>query len=395
MLNPAIENVRWIADWSRQDHGVRQRPAGPRKIGSVGIVGAGMMGTAIAAAHVQYRMPVLIHDANEAVLGRAVASIAAELREANGHLTPSSFGRLVRPTADLAEVARCDLVLESIAETVPAKLQLYAQLRGHLAEHTIVASNTSTIPIQRLARGLADASRFCGMHFCHPVRQRPLVEIACGPQTSDLTIAAAVAHARRIDRMPIVVQDGPGFVVNRLLFPYLGEALELLREGTPVEWIERAATEFGMAIGPLRLMDEIGLDVAFQAGWVLAEAFPERIVSSPVLVSMVKAGRLGRKTGAGFFSYGGPTSGVAQGAADTAVAELIAPWIDSSPGERGTGPICAKPGTDRRLVAGRSGKLDLSPFSPWPTGWCCRCFWRRHASWKRARWATRVTSTWP
>ena len=362
MLSPAIEHVRWISDWSRQDHGIRQRPAGPRKINSVGIIGAGMMGTAIAAAHVQYRLPVLIHDANEEVLGRAVASVAAELREAHGHLTPKSLGHLVRPTADLAEVAHCDLVLESIAETVPAKLQLYAQLRRHLAEHTIVASNTSTIPIQRLARGLADASRFCGMHFCHPVRQRPLVEIVCGPQTNDLTIAAAVAHARRMDRMPIVVQDGPGFVVNRLLFPYLGEALELLREGTPVESIERAATEFGMAIGPLRLMDEIGLDVVFQSGWVLAEAFPERIVASPVLVSMIKAGRLGRKTGAGFFTYGGPTSGVAQSAADTAVAELIAPWIEEEKRDRSNlperpegcfaqiGPVPFFPGTARRVL---------------------------------------------
>ena len=140
------------------------------------------------------------------------------------------------------------------------------------------------------------------MHFCHPVRQRPLVEIVRGPQTSQRTIAAAVAHVQGIARMPIVVEDGPGFVVNRLLFPYLSEALELLREGAPVDAIERAAAEFGMAMGPLRLMDEIGLDTILQAAWVLAAAFPERIVSSPLLVSMVKAGRLGRKTGAGFFS---------------------------------------------------------------------------------------------
>ena len=194
-------------------------------------------------------------------------------------------------------------------ETLPAKLQLYAQLQRHLGPQTILASNTSTIPLQRLGRGLADASRFCGLHFCHPVQQRPLVEIVCGPQTSDATIAAAVAHARRIDRMPMVVQDGPGFVVNRLLFPYLNEALELLREGVPAESIERAAAEFGMTIGPLRLMDEIGLDTTLQAAWVLGAAFPERVVSSPLLVSLVKAGRLGQKTGAGFFSYRGPTGG--------------------------------------------------------------------------------------
>ena len=130
MLNTATENVRWLAAWGRQERGVDQRAAGPRKIGSVGIVGAGVMGTAIAAAHVQYRLPVVIHDGNAAVLGRAAAAIAAELRKADSHLTPGYFRRLVRPTADLAEVARCDLVLESIVETLPAKMQLYAQLQA-------------------------------------------------------------------------------------------------------------------------------------------------------------------------------------------------------------------------------------------------------------------------
>jgi 3-hydroxyacyl-CoA dehydrogenase len=331
MLNAALENVRWIADWRRQDYVIDRRPGGTGKIGSVGIIGAGTMGTAIAAAHVLYRLPVVLHDADSEMLDGALASVAAELREAGGHVAQGSLGRLARLTADLAEVARCDLVLEAITETLSTKLQLYGQLRRHLGEHTIVASNTSTIPMASLARGLSDASRFCGMHFCHPVRQRPLVEIVRGPQTSDRTIAAAVAHARRIDRIPIVVQDGAGFVVNRLLFPYLSGALELLREGASVDSIDRAATGFGMAFGPLRLMDEIGLDTTLQAAWVLAAAFPERIVPSPVLVSLIKAGRLGRKTGAGFFSYNGPAAELAAGAVDTTVTKLIAPWIDSSP----------------------------------------------------------------
>jgi 3-hydroxyacyl-CoA dehydrogenase len=355
MLNTAIEHVRWLADWGRQDHGATQRSLGPRKIGSVGIVGAGMMGTGIAATHIQYRLPVVIYDVNPKALAGATARIAAELHKADAHLTPSSFRRLVRPTADLAEAARCDLVLEAIAETLSAKLQLFAQLQPHLGEQTIVASNTSTIPLQQLARGLSNGSRFCGLHFCHPVQQRLLVEIVCGPQTSDLTIAAAVAHVRRIDRIPMVVQDGPGFVINRLLFPYLGEALEMLREGVPAECIEQSAAEFGMSIGPLRLIDEIGLDTALQAAWVLAAAFPKRVVSSPLLVSLIKAGRLGRKTGAGFFSYHGPAVGSIAGTTDKAVAELIAPWIQA--GEKGTGPVF------RDQPSGASLKSDLSPSS--------------------------------
>jgi 3-hydroxyacyl-CoA dehydrogenase/enoyl-CoA hydratase/3-hydroxybutyryl-CoA epimerase/3-hydroxyacyl-CoA dehydrogenase/enoyl-CoA hydratase/3-hydroxybutyryl-CoA epimerase/enoyl-CoA isomerase len=166
------------------------------------------------------------------------------------------------------------------------------------------------------------------MHFLHPVRHRLLVEIVRGPRTSDETIAVATRHVRQIGRMPIVVRDGPGFLVNRLLFPYLGEALELLREGVPADAIERAATEFGMAIGPLRLMDEIGLDTALQAGWVLAAAFPDRIVSSPLLVSMVKAGRLGQKAGVGFYVYGNSARSAADGL-DKNVEKIIHRWIDA------------------------------------------------------------------
>lgn len=331
MSTPALENVRRIVAWSRRNHGESHVGANPPKIGSVGIVGAGLMGTSIAAAHVRHGLSVVIHDANQDALAGAIPAIVAELREADGDSSPESFIDYVCPAVDLAEAARCDLVLESIVEVLSAKTQLYAQMQPHLAEHTIMASNTSTIPIQRLANGMTDASRFCGLHFCHPVQKRPLVEIVRGPETSDSTIAAMVAHVQRLDRIPIVVQDGPGFVVNRLLFPYLSEALELLREGASIESIERAATDFGMALGPLRLMDEIGLDTTLQAAWVLSAAFPDRIVSSPLLVSMIKAGRLGQKSGAGFFSYDSPKGDISHGAVDTAVTEIIAPWIDPSP----------------------------------------------------------------
>lgn len=283
------------------------------------------MGTAIAAAHVEHQLPVVICDVNEAALADAPASIAAALPETIRSKHSDALG-LIRTSNDLAEAARCDLVLESIVEAFPPKQRLYAQLQPHLADHTFVASNTSTIPIGRLAENCADPSRFCGMHFFHPVRQRPLVEIVRGPKTSDQTIAAAVAHVRRIGKMPIVVRDGPGFLVNRLLFPYLGEALRLLLDGVPAEAIEHAATEFGMAMGPLRLMDEIGLDTTLQAGWVLSSAFPERIGSSPLLVSMVKAGRLGQKAGAGFYRYDEASSSAVTGILDTAVEEIINRW---------------------------------------------------------------------
>ncbi len=327
-MSLAHENVRRLEQWSRGESGDNLASAASPPIRNVGILGAGMMGISIAAAHVEYRVPVVVSNINEAVLAGAAASIAAEL-SASARSRLQAESALVCTTSDPAEAARCDLVLETIVETLPAKLRLYSQLQRCVAAHAIVATNTSTIPIRRLAESLADASRFCGMHFLHPVRYRRLVEIVRGPRSSDETIAAATGHVRRIGRMPIVVRDGPGFLVNRLLFPYLGEALELLREGVPADAIERAATEFGMAIGPLRLMDEIGLDTTLQAGWVLAAAFPERIISSPLLVSMVKAGRLGQKAGTGFYAYGTPPHSAAANALDESVEKIIHRWIDA------------------------------------------------------------------
>jgi 3-hydroxyacyl-CoA dehydrogenase len=324
MTLAALDNVRRLLEWSRQEHGEGVPSAVLSPVESVGIVGAGMMGRAIAAVHVEHQVPVLMSDSNDAVLAGVAASIAAEL-PSNICLQTQGGSGLIRATAEARDVAECDLVLESVVESLPVKQRLCAQLQTFMSSRAILASNTSTIPIGRLAESLADPSRFCGMHFFHPVRHRPLVEIIRGPHTSSETVAAVVGHARRIGKMPLVVNDGPGFVVNRLLFPQLGEALEMLRQGIRAEAIERAAVEFGMAMGPLRLMDEIGLDTTLQAGWVLAAAFPERIVSSPLLVSMVKAGRLGQKAGAGFYSYEPSSSPII---AETAIETIAARWRD-------------------------------------------------------------------
>jgi 3-hydroxyacyl-CoA dehydrogenase/enoyl-CoA hydratase/3-hydroxybutyryl-CoA epimerase/3-hydroxyacyl-CoA dehydrogenase/enoyl-CoA hydratase/3-hydroxybutyryl-CoA epimerase/enoyl-CoA isomerase len=337
-MSLAKENVRRLVAWNQRDDLAGSMAAAPT-LKNVGIIGAGMMGTAIATAHVAHRMPVVLYDIREEALADAPAAIAAELRDTqvffasdgiaatSEHATSEHAAKLVRTTADLAEAAQCDLVVESIAELLPAKQQLYRQLQDSLSARTIVVSNTSTIPIRHLADGLADASRFCGMHFFHPVRRRPLVEIIRGPATADRTIAAVAAHVKRLGRMPIVVKDGPGFLVNRLLFPFLGESLEMLREGVPAQTIERAAGEFGMALGPLRLIDEIGLDTTLQAGWVLAAAFPDRIAASPILVSMLKAGRLGQKNGAGFYRYENTAENAAD-ALDPAVDAIVSHWID-------------------------------------------------------------------
>jgi 3-hydroxyacyl-CoA dehydrogenase/enoyl-CoA hydratase/3-hydroxybutyryl-CoA epimerase/3-hydroxyacyl-CoA dehydrogenase/enoyl-CoA hydratase/3-hydroxybutyryl-CoA epimerase/enoyl-CoA isomerase len=264
-----------------------------------------MMGTAIAAACVGHGLPVVLTDTApeviEAVAPRIVDELIASGRpSANAEALVRQF---VCASGDSAPLTRCDLVLESIVETLPAKHEVYRQVQPQLGPTTILASNTSTIPVARLAAGVAAPERFCGIHFFHPVRQRPLVEVIRGPQSSDETIATAVGFAKTLEKTPIVVSDGPGFLVNRLLVPYLNEALELLLEGATVDQVEQAALKFGMAKGPLRLMDEIGLDTTFLGGRVLWEAFPDRVIASPLLVSMVKYGLLGCKSGRGFFEY--------------------------------------------------------------------------------------------
>jgi 3-hydroxyacyl-CoA dehydrogenase len=156
------------------------------------------------------------------------------------------------------------------------------------------------------------------------------VEIIRGPKTSDQTIATLAAHAKAIDKLPIIVADGPGFLINRLLLPYLTEALELLMEGAKIDMIESAATEFGMAKGPFHLMDEIGLDTTLQAGWSMASAFPDRIPVSPLLVALIKLGRLGQKSGAGFFSYADSVAIASSTAPYTATLEIIARWAKTT-----------------------------------------------------------------
>jgi len=178
-----------------------------------------------------------------------------------------------------------------------------ADIERAVAPDAIIATNTSTNPIAKLAEALAEPSRFCGMHFFNPVRKMRLVEIVRGVQTQDRTVATAVAHAKRIGKMPVVVNDGPGFLVNRLLSPYLQEAIALLCEGVPMDDIEAAALAFGMPLGPFALYDMVGLDTCALCGKIMWQAFPDRVVASPVLGAMVKSGRLGQKSGRGFFQY--------------------------------------------------------------------------------------------
>lgn len=280
---------------------------GSSAIRSVGVVGAGMMGRGIALATALRGIPVTLSDASGATLERSIAALRNELSrrgaENDKAAAGAGVGRLIRPSRHLDDFAGVDLVVEAAIESLAVKKQIFKRLDSLARPAMVLASNTSCIPIGLLADALHEPQRLCGLHFCHPVGERRLVEVVRAEKTGAETIAAAVWFAREIGKLPIVVSDGPGFVVNRLLLPYLNEAVELLLEGTALDQVEGAAVEFGMPWGPITQLDSIGIDVAVRAGAMMYKAFPHRVVASELLVDLYRAGRLGEKTGAGFFAH--------------------------------------------------------------------------------------------
>ncbi len=331
-VNRSLVSLFFLTDRNKKDTGLegeKAKSTAPRDIRSVAVIGAGIMGAGIAAATLKREIPTAIADANGDALRRGARQAveeAAYSKSAKG----SDPARLLAlaPLMALAEDDHAfknrDLVIEAVVENADVKRALYARVEPLLADSAILASNTSTIPITFLAEKLAHPERFCGIHFFNPVRRMKLVEVIRGKRTSDETIVTAVAYAKKVGKSPIVVNDGPGFLVNRLLFPYMNEALNLVSEGATLEEVDRASKKFGMPMGPITLYDVVGLDTALYAGGVMKKAFPDRITDTPILDAMVKAGRLGQKNGLGFFSYKNKKQ---RAEPDSAVATLLAPYI--------------------------------------------------------------------
>jgi 3-hydroxyacyl-CoA dehydrogenase/enoyl-CoA hydratase/3-hydroxybutyryl-CoA epimerase/3-hydroxyacyl-CoA dehydrogenase/enoyl-CoA hydratase/3-hydroxybutyryl-CoA epimerase/enoyl-CoA isomerase len=299
----------------QKDPGVANVAVKPRDVQRVGVVGAGIMGSGIAGAHIRRAVHVMLLDAVPQALEKGVAAITKVLqsRVEIGRMTPAevvaTLGRLSTSGA-LSALADRDVVIEAIVENEPTKVQLYRELQPLLRPDVILASNTSTISITRMAAAVARPENFAGMHFFNPVDRMQLVEVIRGERTSDETVVTLVALAKRIGKTPIVVRDCPGFLVNRILFPYLNESLVLLEAGAAPRAIDKAATAFGMPMGPVTLNDVVGLDTSLYAGRVVNTAFADRAAPTRLLDELVAAGRLGQKSGAGFYSYARGSRGV-------------------------------------------------------------------------------------
>jgi 3-hydroxyacyl-CoA dehydrogenase/enoyl-CoA hydratase/3-hydroxybutyryl-CoA epimerase/enoyl-CoA isomerase len=307
-----------------KDTGVADASVQPRDVNSVGVIGAGIMGAGIAGAHVRRGIPAMMVDVTPQALEKGVASITktVQSRIDIGRAKPadlvSALGLLNRATS-VKQLTGCDVVIEAVVENEDVKTKLYRELQSVLSEDAILASNTSTISITRMAQAWHKPENFAGMHYFNPVDRMQLVEVIRGDKTSDQTTVTLVALAKKLGKTPIVVKDCPGFLVNRILFPYLNESMVLLEEGAEPRKLDKAASEFGMPMGPITLSDVVGLDTALYAGQVVNQAFADRAKDTKILGALVAAGRLGQKSGAGFYSYGKGS----RGTDDSALAPIL------------------------------------------------------------------------
>ena len=220
-----------------------------------------------------------------------------------------------------------DVVVEAVVENPKVKHAVLAELEGHVSEDTVIASNTSTISITYLAEALKRPENFCGMHFFNPVHRMPLVEVIRGEKTSDTAIARTVAYANAMGKKAIVVNDCPGFLVNRVLFPYFAGFMDLLRDGADFQQVDKVMEKFGWPMGPAYLMDVVGMDTGHHGQAVMADGFPDRMQGSYKTAgdAMYEANRLGQKNGLGFYKYEMDKRGKPKKLVDEAAYELLAP----------------------------------------------------------------------
>src|SRR5216110_2544660 len=299
------------------------------KVAHAAIIGAGVMGAGIAQWLSSRGVTVILRDVNRELLDRGLASIEKTYADAvkRGLMTEEKAkqgrARIVASTAPM-ELRDVQFVIEAASEKIDIKKEIFCELAMQAGPKTIIATNTSALPIGELADATVSPEHVIGLHFFNPVSRMKLVEVVVAKQTSDETRERTLAFARQVGKLPVIVRDSPGFLVNRVLFPYLLDAAELFEAGIGPDKIDTALVQWGMPMGPLRLIDEIGVDICIDIGNTLEKAYGRRDHVPAVLLWLRDRRMLGRKSGAGFYRYEGKTQ---------TPNELLAQWRRALHGE--------------------------------------------------------------
>ena len=310
---------------TRKDPGVSGDAPTPRDVHKLGVLGAGFMGAGIASIAVQEGTIVRLKDTEPKRVAAGLRGVRDVLRE---RLVRKQISRLeyedmlvmVGGTTDYSGFASADIVIEAVFEDLAVKQTVLRESEAMLDPDAVYASNTSTIPIGKIAEAAEHPERVLGMHFFSPVHKMPLLEVVVTPKTSAEATVTAVAYGKAVGKTVIVVNDGPGFYTTRILSAYMNEAGRLLDEGAAVEAVDKALVDFGFPVGPVTLLDEVGIDIGGHVGKTMAESFGPRMAPSDAMRKVVEAGRTGRKGKSGFYKYDEKGE---KGAVDETVYEII------------------------------------------------------------------------
>lgn len=305
-----------------------------REVNQAAVLGAGIMGGGIAYQSAYKGTPILMKDINEKGIEQGLneASKLLGKQVEKGRLTPAKMAvalNAIRPTLSYGDFGHVDIVVEAVVENPKVKQAVLAEVENHVKDDAILASNTSTISISLLAKALKRPENFVGMHFFNPVHMMPLVEVIRGEKSSEQAVATTVAYAKKMGKNPIVVNDCPGFLVNRVLFPYFGGFAKLVSAGVDFVRIDKVMEKFGWPMGPAYLMDVVGIDTGHHGRDVMAEGFPDRMKDDrrSAIDALYEANRLGQKNGKGFYAYETDKRGKPKKVADAAVLDVLKPVI--------------------------------------------------------------------
>ncbi|MBT5720325.1 MAG: fatty acid oxidation complex subunit alpha FadB, partial [Gammaproteobacteria bacterium] len=308
----------------------KKQQAAARPISKAAVLGAGIMGGGIAYQSALKGTPIIMKDiAQEGLdMGMAEARKQLEKQVAKGRMDANKmFGILsgIEATLSYDDIDKADIVVEAVVENPKVKQAVLAELESLVSDDTIIATNTSTISVDELATVLKRPENFCGMHFFNPVPVMPLVEVIRGASSSDETIATTVAYAKKMGKTPIVVNNCPGFLVNRILFPYFGAFSKLISDGANYKQIDKAMERFGWPMGPAYLLDVVGLDTAVHAQAVMADGFDRmKLDIDTVIDKLFEQKNLGQKSGSGFYLYEADKRGKPKKLPNKATEELAA-----------------------------------------------------------------------